>query len=226
MTLPLLLLTFAPCARAQDDAPEFKMPCAQVLKLGLNKFMEVYGEKTGDESTYGMKQGFAYYVDCKRPFNDTRAGRLVEDRRKHVNAVRDELQKIGNAAWTLAYIEAGGGTMYGLASVSAYADREDFMTTFIAALAVAGKPQPAARRRANASIAETKRLLDQFSRTPELDVYEGDQRTEQLKQHRETVKEAKDAAARLESIIRLLPDVAAEHAARRMAEELEAGVED
>jgi hypothetical protein len=227
MVLPLLLLACAPCALAQnDEEPEFKMPCQEVLKLGLNKFADVYGEKTKDLSTYGMKQALAYYVDCKRPANDRQARRLPEARRQQVDAVRDQLSKLGNAVWDIAYVEAGGGTMYGLASVSAYADREDFMATFISALAASEKPQPAARRRANQSVAKAGRLMARWPRTPKVEVYEGGpSRAEQLKLYRGFVKDAKDAVAQLQIIIGTLPDVAAERAAKRMADEIDAANE-
>ena len=61
-----LALCLSAATFASQDQPEFKMPCAEVIKLGLDKFMDVHGEKTNDYSTYGMKQGFGYYVDCKR----------------------------------------------------------------------------------------------------------------------------------------------------------------
>jgi hypothetical protein len=217
----LVLLMSAAQTIAQDDVrPEFKMPCEQVLKLGLNEFMDVYGEQTGDESTYGMKQGFAYYVDCKRPANDARARPLSEAQRKQVDRVRDELSKLGNAGWNMVYVASGGGTMWGLASVSAYAGREDFMATFIAAMLLPDKKQPAARRRANQSVAKTRRLLAKWSRTPEIEVYGDESKAEREKYYRGLVKEARDAVAQLELLVRALPDAAAERAAKQMAEEL------
>lgn len=52
-----ILLTCALTSLGQEaQQPEFTMPCSQVLKLGLDKFTDVYGEKTQDYSTYGMKQ--------------------------------------------------------------------------------------------------------------------------------------------------------------------------
>jgi hypothetical protein len=87
----LMLLALAPAARAQDEErPEFKMPCEEVLKLGLDKFMEVYGEKTQDYSTAGQKQGFEYWVNCKRPANDALAAEsLSEEKRKQWSLEKD-----------------------------------------------------------------------------------------------------------------------------------------
>ncbi|HEY0544825.1 MAG TPA: hypothetical protein VGC91_05440 [Pyrinomonadaceae bacterium] len=222
--LPLLLVLCAPCAWAQSaDAPEFKMPCREVLKLGLNEFTNVYAEKTGDSSTYGMKAAFAYYVDCRRPANDALARKLTLARRKQAETVRDELSKIGNAAWDLAYLSAGGGTMYGLLSVSAYAAREDFMMQLISALGDDRK-QAAARRRANASMAKAGRTLAHWAHMPKLEAYGDESLAEKRKQYRDDVKEMQAAVARLQTLIGVLPDTAAELAAKRVAEELDAEV--
>lgn len=220
MVAIVILLALQPCVRAQDEErPEFKMPCAEVLKIGLDKFVDVYGEQTQDYSTYGMKQAYAYYVECKRPQNDERARRLPEARRKESEAARDELQKMGNAVWNMVYIEAGGGTMYGLISVSAYAAREDFMTSIIAALSQE-KSQPAARRRANANLARARKLLARFSRVPKMENSGWDSPAEMRKSYLDSFKEAQAALAQLEKIVREMPDAAAERASRRAFEEL------
>lgn len=228
IVLLLLLVACAPdAARAQDDdGPKLKMPCADVLKLGLDKFMDVYGEKTQDYSTLGQKQAFSYYVDCKRPVNDVEAGRLDQSKRKQVDALRDGLAKLGEAAWNMRYIKEGGGTMWALASVGAYAEREDFMTTLIAALAMPDKKDAGARRRANANLAKAQRLLARWSRTPNIEEFGGEGVAEQKKLYQSFVGEAESAVAALQTLIRTLPDTAAERAARRMAGELTAALDE
>lgn len=224
IVLVLTLLAFVPQALAQtDEQPEFKMACSDVLKLGLEKFIDVYGEKTQDYSTYGQKQAYAYYVDCKRPANDARAARLGPSKSKQVDMVRDDLSKIGNAAWDMTYIAAGGGTMYSLMAVAAYGAREDFMTTFIAALGN-DSPQPAARRRASASLAKAKKLLAEWSRIPKIEVYGDESLADKQKQYRDSLKEAQSAAARLQIMIRDMPDSAAQRAAAYLVTELDTEV--
>lgn len=224
MRAALLLMLCAPCVWAQgEETQEFKMPCSEVLKLGLNEFTNVYGEKTGDSSTYGMKVALAYYVDCRRPANDALAKKLTPAKRQQADTVRDDLSKIGNAAWDLAYISAGGGTMYGLLRVSAYAAREDFMTKLIGALGDERK-QPGARRRANASLAKAKRMLAHWAHMPKLEAYGDESIAEKRKQYRDDVKEMQAAVARLQTLIGILPDAAAELTAKRVAEELDAEV--
>jgi hypothetical protein len=221
--LLLLLWACAPGALAQgDEKPPFKMPCQQVLKLGQNKFMNVYGETTGDYSTYGMKQGFGYYADCKRADNDARASRLAGDRRRQVDEVREALQKLGNAGWTMRYIMEGGGTMWSLASVGAYAEREDFMQEIIAAFAKPLTKDGRQRRRALLNVRRAQGLLARHARPPKLEFTTASEKAEQRKLYQETVKEAREAAAELQALINALPDAAAERTAKRMADELDA----
>ena len=226
--LPFLVLGFIQGARAQDE-PQFKLPCPQVLKLGLEKFVDLYGEKTNDYSTYGMKQAFSYYVDCRRPDNDKRMQGLSAGARKQVAEVRDKLSEIGNASWSNAYVTAGGGTLYGLSSVGAYAEREDFMTTLISALIKSESSKlarlPAARRRANLALARARRELPS-PRAPSLESWTGDSRAEMLTRYRNNVKEMKAAFERLLSIVRVLPDKPAELLAKQIETEVSAGLEE
>ena len=169
ITLPLLLLAFAPVAFAQDDErPEFKMPCQQALKLGLEKFTDAYGVKTQDYSTVGQKQAFEYWANCKRPANDALAAKLLsaryklgvyEAKRQQIDDAREEFNKFGSALWGLKYYEEGGGTMWGLISVGAYAERENFMETLIRTLAMPERRLPRARRSVNANLAKIQRWL-------------------------------------------------------------------
>ena len=227
--LPLLILGFIQSARAQSDDPQFKMPCPQVLQLGLNKFVNLYGEQTNDYSTYGQKQAFSYYVDCLRPENDKRALVLSDVARKQVDEVRTRLGEVGDASWSNVYITAGGGTMYGLMSVGAFAAREDFMTRFVGALIKAESSQqnrvPAARRRANRAIEQARRALP-GSGAPDLDSWGDDMRAEMLTRYRSNVKEIRTAFERLRILVRLLPDRPAELLARQIESEVTAGLEE
>jgi hypothetical protein len=231
IALPIILLAAAaPGARAQNDPdarPEFKMPCEQALKLGLDKFMDVYGEKTQDYSNFGMKSAFAYWVDCKRPINDALAmKRLSEERRKQVEAAREELNKLGNALWSLRYFESGGGTMWSLASVGAYAERENYMESFIKALAMPERKSLRSRRVANNHLARIERLLGAGARQPFTDGVEASEVAEQKKLYQETMKETRESLAQLKTIISVLPDAAAAHFAAHIAAEARNALED
>ncbi|HEY0379881.1 MAG TPA: hypothetical protein VGC87_23390 [Pyrinomonadaceae bacterium] len=227
--LLLLLLALAPAAYAQEDGerPDFKLPCEEALKLGLGKFMDVYGEKTGDYSTAGQKQGFEYWVNCKRPANDALAARsLSEERRKQVEAAREEFNKFGTALWGLKYLEEGGGTMWGLISVGSYAEREKFMETFIRTLAAPERRLARARRRAEASLARIRRRLSAADRKPFTEGSEPEQVEQNKKYYEETIKETRDALAKLRDLLKELPDAAAARLAAKMASETQDALAD
>lgn len=208
----------------QGDEPQFKMPCAEVVKLGLDKFINVFSEKTQDYSNYGQKQAYSYYVDCKRPANDERARQLPETRRQQVNAVRDALNEIGDASWSNAYLIAGGGTMYSLASVSAYAVREDVLAALI--MAITFNHDSRSRRRANAAIRRARRALPSATRMPVLKHWDEASRPEHTAHYRTNVETIRKGFTQLEAIIRVLPDQAADLIAHRVEDELDAGLDD
>jgi hypothetical protein len=231
IALPVLLaLAFAPLAYAQDDErPEFKMSCPQVLRLGLEKFINVYGEKTQDYSTVGQKMAFEYWVNCKRPANDALAAKVLsaayrlgayEAKRLQVDETREEFNKFGSALWGLKYLEEGGGTMWGLISVGAYADRENFMETLIRTLALPERRSPRARRSVNASLSKIERwLANRNRRKPYTEGSEPEDVAQRQQSYRETMKETEDALAKLRDILNDLPDAAAERLATKMASE-------
>lgn len=232
ITLPIILLASAASgvyaqAEQQDERPDFKMPCEQVLKLGLDKFTDEYGKRTQDYSNFGMKASFAYWVDCKRPANDALAAkRLSEERRRQVEAAREELNKFGGALWNLRYFEAGGGTMWSVAGVGAYAERESYMESFIKNLAMPERKSLRARRAANNHLAKIDSLLASSSRQPFTDGIEASEVAEQKKLYQETMREARQSVAQLKEIIRALPDAAAAHFAAQMATETSNALDD
>ncbi|HKO42866.1 MAG TPA: hypothetical protein VJU84_06240 [Pyrinomonadaceae bacterium] len=213
LTLLLSVTSFA-----AQDPPEFKMPCAEVVKLGLDKFMDVYGEKTNGFSTYGMKQGLGYYIGCKRAANDDDANNLPLDRRLQVNVIRDTLTDIGSASWGNAYIESGGGTIYGVASSGAFAVREDLMASVIAAMATGSDGR--ARRRAKLALGRARRALPRVSQAVDLEHWDEASRAEQLKRYRDNVNAIRNGFTKLEEMIRLLPDRAADIVAHRLEAEI------
>jgi hypothetical protein len=218
----LLLLALSAGAYAQDDEKAgFSMPCDQVVKLGLEKFSKAYGDRTQDFSTAGQKQAFEYYVNCKHPADDALSAKLLtEDKQKQIATVRDELNKYGEAVWTLRYAEEGGGTMWGLIAANAYADREDFMATFIKTLAApAARHSLRARRMVKLKLTRIQRWLSSPKRKPFTENLDPNDVVSNKKLYQDTMKEAQDALTQLRSILDTLPDLAAERLAARMAEE-------
>jgi hypothetical protein len=229
IALPVLMLAFVPYAHAQDnERPEFKMSCQQVLKLGLEKFTEAYGEKTQDYSTAGQKAAFEYYVNCKRPANDELAAKLLsakyrigayEALRLQIDDAREELNKFGAALWNLRYAEEGGGTMWGLIAANAHAAREDFMETLIKTLAASDRKSPRARQRVNASLARIERWLSGRNRKPFIENSDPNEVTSNKQLYSETMTETRAALTQLRSLLHDLPDAAAERLATQMASE-------
>lgn len=226
-TLTLSLLGLAGVAYAQDERPEFKMPCTQVLKLGLDKFVDVYGKRTGDYSNAGQKEAFTYYVKCKRPANDELASKLLhagnglgayEAKRIQIDDVRTQLNKFGEALWTLRYAEEGGGTMWGVVAANAYAAREDFMETFIKTLSSERK-SPRARQHVNLSLARIERWLNSPKRKPFTENEDPNDVVENKKLYEQTMKDARKTLAELRNTLSALPDFAARRLATQMAEE-------
>ncbi len=235
--LLVLLLAFAPLAYAQDEErPEFKMPCPAALKLGLDKFTNHYGEKTQDYSTVGQKMAFEYWVNCKRPANDALAAKLLaatdkagayEAKRQQIDDVREWFNKFGSDLWGLRYLEAGGGTMWGLISVGAYAERENFMESLIRALALPERRLPRARRNVNASLAKIDGWLGKGdSRKPFTEGSEPEEITQRNQSYQEALRETREALAKLRDILGAMPDAAAERLALKMADEAKAALED
>lgn len=223
VSVVLALLLSIPSFASQDQ-PEFKMPCAEAVKLGLDKFMDVYGEKTNDFSTYGMKQGFGYYIGCKRAANNEHAGNLPVELRQQVNVIRDTLTELGSASWGNAYIESGGGTIYGVASAGALAVREDLMTSVIAGMAM--RSDGRARRRANLALRRARRALPRVSQAVGLEHWDETSRAEQLKRYRDNINTIRTSFTKLEEVIRLLPDRAADIVAHRLEDEISAALEE
>jgi cell division protein FtsB len=222
-------------ASAQDGQVEFKMPCPQVIRFGPDKFADAYGKKMEDYSTAGQKAAFAYYVSCKRPANDELASKLLysgrnlgqyEAQRSQLEDVRDQLNKFGEALWSLRYYEEGGGTMWALVGSAASAGREDFMETLIRALAGSEAKSPRARRITSASLARAERWLASPKRKPFIEYSDAAEVAEHKKQYEAAMAETKEALTQLRASLKDLPDLPAQRLAVQIAEETKAALAD
>ena len=74
------MLSFAPPDRAQDR-PRFRLPCAQVVRMGLDRYVARYTAAMHDNSTAGNIQTCDAYALCRRSVNDAQAGALSATRR-------------------------------------------------------------------------------------------------------------------------------------------------
>jgi hypothetical protein len=152
--------------------------------------------------------------------------RLTEEKRRQVETAREEFNKFGTALWGLRYLEEGGGTMWGLVSVGAYAERENFMESFINLLAAPDRKSPRARKKVNTSLAKIQRWLAGNNRKPFTEGSEPETVTTRQDSYRETIKETQDALAKLRDLLSGLPDTAAARLAAKMASEAKNALDD
>lgn len=194
----------------------FSMPRAQVRRLGLEKFMEVYSK--GHSSTVGQMQGYGFYTRSRRADNNQSAQGLTLNRRRQVNALRDALAQLGDAAWDMTETKNGGGTMYGVLASSAYATREDAIATLIAALR---QPQRsgAARLQVRSLFANTKRTLAHL-KNMRVEADGSNLNADAQRDFNSSWNKAQAATTRLQQLVAGLPDNAARTVARRAFNEL------
>ncbi len=224
--LGLSLLCFQ-VAQAAPKAPKaveptesgFSMPVAQVVRLGQNKFIEIYSAKTHAESTQGQMAGYSYYAQSKQIDNDAHARFLSAARRQQIVSIRDDLGQLGDAAWSMTEIQAGGGTMWKLMSVGAYADREDEMAGIIAAMKQP-RQNAYARRRASILLARTQHELAQL-KNAHIKSYDGGSTVDAQRSFKMSWNEAQTATSQLRNLAAALPDNTAREVAQRAFVEMD-----
>lgn len=221
----LLLSAAAAVARVQADPPEPKpetvIPRAQALKMGGGAYIEAYTEKTKNQTTAGYVQASGVYKRWKDADNASRAARLpaaARARIKTIGAALDELNQIG--FWH-AYRSSGGGTMYSMMAAFEQVERADFVGELTGVMArLPTKRDPAARRRADATLADARKKLAARAKAPSSEFLplDADARKEYDKEH----AEAAEALERIKALLPALPDTAARKVAERAREELTA----
>lgn len=214
----LLLLALASTGQAQDPSP-LRLTCAQVARMGLDRYFARYTAATHDESTAGSIRACDSYTRCRRAVNDAQARALPPTRRDQVAQVRRSLDTLGGACYDYTYISAGGGTMWGQIDADDRASREDFLAALILDLRRSAPPSPAARRQAEVALGKAQRSLLTL-RSPRAS--DGSLLTPaDLGEYRSrTYPAARAAFARLRALIAALPDAPA----RRVAREAEQGL--
>jgi hypothetical protein len=198
-----------------EDAATFKMPCAQVVRLGFNKFMHEYSERTNDYSTAGQKQGYEIYTECKRADNNRRIKALPPTRRTQLASIRLNLARLEDACWGMQEIAAGGGTMWGQLAAAATATREDLIASLIAAVMHKQKQQPAARRKATGLLNSARTRLAALKKAPEQD-FGLLSPQEQKKVYTQFWNETNSALLQLQKLTPALPDLATQQLAQRV----------
>ncbi|MFN3265848.1 MAG: hypothetical protein ACK41E_03315 [Deinococcales bacterium] len=97
---------------ASTRAQEAYQPnCAETLKIKPWDFIESYAAKNNDQSEAGYDNAAIYWADCKAKENDKRLAKFPTLKKKLDNLYRNH-NKFFNAETGLAYVAAGGGTVY------------------------------------------------------------------------------------------------------------------
>ncbi len=177
--------------------------------MGLVKFQQRFSEVTHDDSTQGMIAGSDQYYECRRRVNDAQARRLPARRQQQVRQIRQALNTLGETAYDFTDISAGGGTMWRVGAAYDTAAREDVLGALIADLSRPASHSAAARRRAELSLAAARVSFKQLA-------HPNPTETERQPSHSDYARSyatSRVALARLETLVRALPDVPA----RRMA---------
>ena len=226
-----ILLLLAPAlARAQDFGVAERIletPCAQVLRMGSDRYLKHYQDRSGDLSDAGTRGALGRYAQCRREANEALARRtLPAKRRTQVKAVHDALADLSTACIEMSQYAGGGGTMYLLFYSGAYVAREDFMKMLIEALARPGKAAPAARTKVASHVARAQRILASVANTPTPDWQEDPKAIQEYRQRfRTSHKQATQAAARLKTLLAALPDEPARMAAAHMERSVKNGID-
>src|SRR5687768_2276041 len=184
------MMLFAVLVLGSQDQPELKMPCPEVVKLGLDKFMNVYGEKTNDFSTVGMKQGFGYYVGCKRWANNERASKPANQRHtRHVG--RHWFCELGQRVHR-------GGRWNDVRSCARQCLRGARRSDGVCDCGHGHAGRWTSRRRANLALRRARRALPGVTQAVELEHWDESSRAEQLKRYRENVNAIRNGFTKLE----------------------------
>lgn len=212
LTVIGLLLSLVPLTQAQDKPP-FHLPCDQVLRMGLDKYVAHYTAANHDDSTAGNIQACDSYARCRRSANDAQSRALSPMRRDQVAQTRRTLDALADACDVYTYLSAGGGTMWSQMAAGEHAVREDFLATLIAALRWPASRSFAARRQADAALRAARQSFNSL-RVPRTEgaammdpSYLSEYRTH-------TYPAAQAAFARLQTLIMSLPDASARRGAR------------
>src|SRR5215467_10838561 len=91
-----------------EDPKDTELTCAQILRMGLNKFVDYYDKKFGANA----RSEYAIYIKCRTEDNDTQIKRLSATKRRRVNALRQALAAWETDALQMGYYLEGKGSIF------------------------------------------------------------------------------------------------------------------
>ena len=215
-TCLFLLLSAVPRAQAQSQP---RLPCDRVVRMGLDRYFALYTAATHDESTAGSVRACDSYARCRRHVSDAQARALSVRRRGQIAQARMSLDTLAQACGEFTFLSGDTGTMLIQFAASAHASREDLLAALIADLRRPAPPSPSARRQAADALQKARRSLDAL-RSPHPDAASATDRSGLNQYESRSYPAALAAFARLQGLVKSLPDVPARRLARAAQQEL------
>jgi hypothetical protein len=178
-----------------QDKTETKIPCSEVLKVSLDKFVDEYAVKKGH--TY--QETYSIYEKCKQRDNDRRLRHLPTRARNQIVRLRKTLGKWKNAIYEMCWSDQGGGTLYAHMQQEDDARREVLLSEVIGRLEKPGSTGPQDASHAKSSVdaffRRVRRAYPLVSREPD----------NHMEDHARAFLDLRRETPRLRSQVRALP---------------------
>jgi molybdenum-dependent DNA-binding transcriptional regulator ModE len=210
-----LLFCAVPLAAAADTDALAKDPITgltadRAVKLGFEKFQELYGRQADAVSTAGMCEVSSTYARLRRYVNDRAAGKRTKQQRVRIGQARDLCLEITGAYTSIREAASGGGTMYRIFWAYGAVDAENTVGKLILSME---QPKANARGRAEAHrmiqslIAGIEKLPAAFTEYPE-------DAPRWKEQRGKAIKQLRVALPALQQLCKSVPDNGAFYLAR------------
>lgn len=108
--LLIFALLLASVVGLAQDTP-YQPSCTQTLKLAPNAFVDTYTTKNSNASEAGTDEAALYWADCKSKQNEARLAKTPKLKAKIMAYYKSYTQFFSDES-DLAYLAAGGGTMF------------------------------------------------------------------------------------------------------------------
>ncbi|HEY3379408.1 MAG TPA: hypothetical protein VGL77_18170 [Armatimonadota bacterium] len=204
----VLLLCVGPlfAAHAESDAlakdPITGLTAEKAVELGANRFVDLYGEKTQDETTIGMCGAALTYAQLRRYINDCATVKRTKKQQALIMTVRSCCIEIMTAYINVDEASSGGGTIHRVEWASGMIEVETTLGKVILSMEKP-KPDPQGRRAAakifTALIANLHKLPTAYADDPE-------SRNSWREQHDEAMRQLRAALPKLYRLLQALPD--------------------
>src|SRR5258708_24520999 len=190
--------------RETREVNDSGLSCQQILKMGLDRFVEVYEKKHPSGATYVTRKAFGIYTDCKEKENDARIGSIPQQTRDLVTGLKQSLADLEVSALNMERALSGGGTIYADLAAGQAAGRADHCGKLIGMLSKPAQPDAAARAKAAKAMRRAETIA------PKLEAHKNGFDTKfQWSQYNRGLEKWKTALAQMGRLLARMPDEAA-----------------